>query len=445
MFNLFADTPDMHAKDAKDADRAEHSRVEPAWAPLVFVPTLSASLAPVHSFGQPLPVARSPEIDDLLSQNAVAAISISGGKDSVAVAIATVAYLDKIGHTGPRVLIHADLGVVEWKDSLPCCERLAQKLGIELMVVRKASGDMMDRWEGRWRNNLARYADLSCVKLILPWSTPSMRFCTSELKAQIISSALRKRFPDNNIVSVTGIRRQESSARAKMPVSSIDAKLTRKHAIGMVWNAIIDWPVEQVFKTITDTGLALHEAYTKFKSSRVSCVFCIMASAKDLIASASCEDNHEVFRRMVRLEASSSFAFQSGKWLGDTAPHLLSAELFEQLRDAKQISQMRQDIEITIPKHLLFTKGWPTSMPTLAEAQLLADVRIKVAALLGIQIGYSTPDSILERYAQLIALKAIKDASKASAKPGASKAVSGNVSEDLSSDLPNEESADQNG
>ncbi len=47
-------------------------------------------------------------------------------------------------------------------------------LGLELMVVRREAGDMMDRWLQRWRDNLARYATLRCVKVILPWSTPSM-------------------------------------------------------------------------------------------------------------------------------------------------------------------------------------------------------------------------------------------------------------------------------
>ncbi len=139
-------------------------------------------------------------------------------------------YLDEIGHTGPRVLIHSDLGRVEWRDSLPSCERLAHALGWELLVVTRQAGDMLARWEGRWQNNVKRYADLACVKLILPWSTPSMRFCTSELKVAIISSALRKRWPTQEIVNVSGIRRQESAARSKMPVSVRMPQLCRKGA-----------------------------------------------------------------------------------------------------------------------------------------------------------------------------------------------------------------------
>lgn len=74
-------------------------------------------------------VATTPEIDGLLNRNAVVAIGVSGGKDSVAVALAVGRHLDDIGHTGPRLLIHSDLGRVEWADSLPACERLAAKMG----------------------------------------------------------------------------------------------------------------------------------------------------------------------------------------------------------------------------------------------------------------------------------------------------------------------------
>ncbi|HET9062401.1 MAG TPA: hypothetical protein VFO62_03845, partial [Candidatus Binatia bacterium] len=100
-----------------------------------------------------LPVAVDAAIERELRLGAACAIGVSGGKDSTALALATVAYLDSIGHIGPRVLVHADLGRVEWKESLPVCERLAAFLGLELLVVRREAGDMMDRWLGRWRNN----------------------------------------------------------------------------------------------------------------------------------------------------------------------------------------------------------------------------------------------------------------------------------------------------
>jgi 3'-phosphoadenosine 5'-phosphosulfate sulfotransferase (PAPS reductase)/FAD synthetase len=94
-----------------------------------------------------------------------------------------------------------------------------------------------------------------------------MRFCTSELKADVISSALKKRFKGLQIVSASGIRRAESASRAKMPVSKVDAKLSQKNLPGLTWNPIIDWSTQFVYDYIPANGLALHEAYSFQPSS----------------------------------------------------------------------------------------------------------------------------------------------------------------------------------
>lgn len=353
-------------------------------------------------------VGLAPEVESMLARDAVVAVGVSGGKDSDACAIAVARHLEKIGHKGPRLLVHSDLGRIEWKDSLPSCERLAQRLGWELLVVRRQAGDMLDRWEVRWQNSVSRYEDLSCVKLILPWSTPSMRFCTSEMKTHLISSALRKRFPQGDVLNVTGIRRQESKNRSKMPIWAPNSGLTRKKGVGITWNAIIDWPVQDVVHAIHEAGLYLHEAYTKYGMSRVSCAFCVMSSETDLIASATCEDNHEPYIRMVELEARSSFAFQGNRWLSDVAPHILPPSLRSLADKGKAIAAQRQILEAEIPEHLLYTSGWPTCLPSWKEAELLARVRRNVSSLLGLNAQCLDASSVLDRYASLLALKEAK-------------------------------------
>jgi 3'-phosphoadenosine 5'-phosphosulfate sulfotransferase (PAPS reductase)/FAD synthetase len=360
---------------------------------------------PSHRWMPRPTVAATPEVDALLSSDAVVAVGVSGGKDSVAVALAVARHLDDIGHTGPRVLIHSDLGRVEWKESLPACERLAARLGWELIVVRRNAGDMLARWEGRWKANLRRYAELECVKLILPWSTPSMRFCTSELKTAVITSALRQRFPGLDILNVTGIRRQESDNRAKMPVAAPMTALTRKNATGYSWNAIIEWTIEEVLQEISDAGLALHEAYTVYGASRVSCAFCIMSTAADLLAASTCDDNRALYVSMVELEAASGFGFQGSRWLADVAPHLLSADLLASVKRAKEGARLRVEAEKLLPKHLHYTKGWPTGLPTTDEAELIARVRRDVAAAVGIEVKFTTGAEVLARYADLLAKK----------------------------------------
>jgi 3'-phosphoadenosine 5'-phosphosulfate sulfotransferase (PAPS reductase)/FAD synthetase len=362
-------------------------------------PQLSLSFS---SISRPSSVAITPQVSALLSSGCAVAIGVSGGKDSQACAIRTSRYLDEVGHTGPRVLVHADLGWVEWRDSQPACERLADHLGLELLVVRRRAGDMMARWQQRWANNVVRYQDLSCVRLILPWSTPSMRFCTSELKIAPITSALKKRYPRLAIVNVSGIRRQESVARSRMPISATEPKLQRKASDGITWNPILEWSVEEVLAEIRQSGLGLHEAYTRYGSSRVSCAFCIMSSSSDLAASSRCADNQEVYISMVELEAESTFAFQGTRWLADVAPHLLPAHLISRIAQAKSMATLRKAAESEIPIHLLYTKGWPTVLPSTQEADLIAGVRRRISQMLNLDANYLTGAAVGERYKVLL-------------------------------------------
>lgn len=368
---------------------------------------------------------RGVEVDDtiagLLAADAPVAIGVSGGKDSCAAAIATVEHLRSIGHCGEVVLIHADLGRVEWADSLPTCERLAAFLGVELLVVRREAGDMMDRWLQRWRDNVRRYAALACVTIILPWSTPGMRFCTSELKSQPMAQALVRRFPGKRIISACGVRRDESKERSDALTSEENDLLAKKTlgTSGVDWNPIAAWTTEDVFAYCAARGFDMHEGYTRFGMSRISCAFCIMANGSDLATSASVPAHAALYREMVDLEIASAFAFQGSRWLGDVAPHLLTESQREGLSRAKERAKRVKAAQKRIPKHLLYTRGWPTVMPTREEAELIAEVRREVADAIGIQIERMDAQSILDRYADLMAAKAAKaeaEAAKAARK-----------------------------
>jgi 3'-phosphoadenosine 5'-phosphosulfate sulfotransferase (PAPS reductase)/FAD synthetase len=361
-------------------------------------------------------------ITEMLSADSPVAVGVSGGKDSCAAAIATVEYLRSIGHTGPIVLVHADLGDanpalnVEWDDSLPTCERLAAYLGVELMAVRRPAGGMMKRWLKRWSNNLARYRSMACVKLILPWSTPSMRFCTSELKSAPIASALVKRFPGRQIISACGIRREEGrgrggSARTNAPTSETNPRLLNKRSrtSGVNWNPIAAWTVEDVFAFCAARGFQMHEGYG-LGMSRISCRYCIMQDLSDQRVSASVPANAPVYRTLVDLEIASAFAFQGSRWLGDIAPHLLSEAQRAGLARAKEIAARRAAIEAQIPNHLLYERGWPKVMPTAEEAVLLCRVRREVAALYDMAVMCTEPAELAARYADLMAQKAVKEA-----------------------------------
>lgn len=345
-------------------------------------------------------VVSTSEVGQLVMGDAPVAVGVSGGKDSQAAALATFRHLDRVGHKGPRVLIHADLGTVEWADSLPVCEDLARHLGVELIVVRRKAGGLMERWESRWASSVERYRRLSTVTLVPCWSTPAMRFCTSELKTQVILPELKRRFPGQVVLNVTGIRRAESAARAQ-------AKIANGEKDGRIWNwrPILEWSEEEVFADIAANGLAAHPAYAQFGMTRVSCRFCIMSNEADLNAAAAQAEAWDIYLQMVGLEIRSTFAFQGGRWLGDVAPHLLGKAMRADLLAAKVAANQRVAAERQLTKSMLYVKGWPTRMLTDDEAKLLAGVRLVVCKLIGIEPTFVDRVSIHGRYAELMEAK----------------------------------------
>jgi 3'-phosphoadenosine 5'-phosphosulfate sulfotransferase (PAPS reductase)/FAD synthetase len=242
-----------------------------------------------------------------------------------------------------------------------------------------------------------------------------MRFCTSELKVSVICQALAKRFPGRAIVSAAGIRREESTERSKAPISKEEPNLarTRLATSGVTWNPLLDWTESDVRALCAAREFDLHEGYTKFGMSRISCAYCIMSNEADLAASASCPDNADVYREMVDLEITSTFAFQGSRWLGDVAPHLLTEEQRAGLARAKEIAALRLKIEDQIPDHLLYEKGWPRVMPTAAEAEQLCHARREIAELLKIEVSCTEAPELLARYADLMAQGAAKTAASA--------------------------------
>lgn len=348
-------------------------------------------------------IATTPEVDDLIRAGAAVAIGVSGGKDSQAAALATVRHLDAIGHAGPRILIHSDLGIVEWKDSHAICKKLADHLGLDLVTVRRKAGGLMERWEARWQSSVQRYQQLSTVTLVPCWSTPSMRFCTSEMKTHVITAELKRRFKGLAIINVTGVRRAESAARSKATVAGWDAD-------GRVlnWRPIVEWSLEEVFAAIDQASLIPHPAYRQFGMSRVSCRFCIMSNGADLAAAAAQPEALELYGRMVALESTSTFAFQGSRWLGDVAPHLLNDAGRIALGLAQSAARKRVAAERRITKPMLYVKGWPTRMLTDGEADILAGVRREVSDIVGLAPAFIDRESIHARYAELLATRQTK-------------------------------------
>lgn len=346
----------------------------------------------------------------LTSDDAPCAFSISGGKDGAAAAIAGIEYLNHIGHTGGRILEHCDLGLIEHRDSIHACERLAKSLETELVVV-KPIRDMIEAWHYRWECNIERYAKLLCMKLIMPWSSSSMRFCTP-MKVDALTKEAARRFKGQTILNITGIRREESPRRAKSPVSKWQPRLSRARARdgsygptrGLDWHPVAHYLIEDVFSIMLERHVKWHEHYGLLE--RISCSLCVLAARAQLQRSARLPENYSACMAVINLELTSAFSFQEGCWVADLVPEYLDARMRAELAEAKERARARREAESLIPRHLLYNKHWPEAVPTPQEAELISRIRATVARVTRITVDYIDPPKIISRFVELMAKKA---------------------------------------
>lgn len=176
-------------------------------------------------------------------------VSISGGKDSAATSL----YLTELGIEHDRVF--ADTG---WEHQLTyeyVRGILTEKLG-PIIEVR---------------------APLSMVELIRKkgiFPSRVIRFCTTELKFNVIKAYLASR--DDDYISVVGIRRAESPARREALEWEWSEDLDCE-----VWRPLVEWTKQDVIAIHRRHGLPLNPLYL-MGASRVGCWPCINASKKEI-------------------------------------------------------------------------------------------------------------------------------------------------------------------
>jgi 3'-phosphoadenosine 5'-phosphosulfate sulfotransferase (PAPS reductase)/FAD synthetase len=246
---------------------------------------------------------------------AVVAISISGGKDSQALLKDTVAYMRKHFPTNKMFAIHADLGRVEWPQTMKHCKKLCKELGIELVVVRREKGDLLDRWTERM--------DLLEGTGKPFWSSAKNRYCTSDMKREPINKYLRK---FQRVISVEGIRAQESTARAAKPVVKVRDQITTRERVAYTWNPILRYTIEHVYATYGMSLELLAKARTHYKAKgvvpkwwpfhaayamgndRLSCIICVLASINDVLNGI--RHAPELTKTLIKMEKKSGATFK---------------------------------------------------------------------------------------------------------------------------------------
>ncbi len=352
------------------------------------------------------------QVRTAIEAGAPVAYSVSGGKDSVSIAYATDRMLDRMGHPRDRrIAIHADLGRVEWQSTPATVEATAAAIGVPLVVVRRKAGDLITRWERRFELGLERYAGLETYHLTAPWSSAANRFCTAEMKTQVILPQLLRHWPATEVVSVVGIRREESLRRRLAPISKREGKPWVRANGGCIitWHPGVDIREDEVYTYIARERLPLAEAYP-LGSTRYGCNFCVLASANDIGVAARAPGNLGAMLHLVDMEATSTFSFQPERWLGDVAPDLLPASLAADFARGKILGGQRRALEASLPADLRYVKGWPQRIPSLQEAAVILDVRTRILAMHQVDSEYATAVQVRDRIAELFAEQRLKEA-----------------------------------
>jgi 3'-phosphoadenosine 5'-phosphosulfate sulfotransferase (PAPS reductase)/FAD synthetase len=273
----------------------------------------------------------------------VVLINVSGGKDSIAMLVYLVLLAVKQGFPLERLLVvHADLGSVEWDGNLELVREHAERVGLRLVVVA-AGRDLLDEVVARRQRLLAQGRPE-----VRPWPSALARSCTKSLKTQPVTKLMthlaaehRKvhgRTAQIRILNCLGIRAQESPARALQrpfgpdpatwtvsPRAARPATRTRpavEERAGVPngrrvvhrWLPIFDWSLEQVWAMVDASGLRVPQAY-RLGSSRYSCPFCVLASRKDLVIAA--RHNRELARRYLAVERQVGHPFRLDMSIAD--------------------------------------------------------------------------------------------------------------------------------
>ncbi|MFE0461854.1 phosphoadenosine phosphosulfate reductase family protein [Kitasatospora sp. NPDC058965] len=254
-----------------------------------------------------------PEVPDLASYRWIIA-NVSGGKDSQAMLAELMLHATAAGVADRVVVVHADLGIVEWPGVRELAAEHAAHYGLRFEVVQRVGSNLIERVEERGM-----------------WPSADNRWCTSDFKRGPIRKLITMLVNEARaaghtgvvrILNVMGLRADESAARRMLVAFAHDGSKTcpctecqrrRKateaaKAAGLkpkkipardrmqhgasntlrwvdTWLPIHGWSTADVWASIFVAGTRPHPAY-KSGMPRLSCVFCVLASRAALVRAA---------------------------------------------------------------------------------------------------------------------------------------------------------------
>lgn len=236
-------------------------------------------------------------------------VNSSAGKDSLVMLDEVVEQAKALDLLDRVVVVHADLGRVEWQGTRELAERQAVLYGVRFEVVSRVGrvkrdgvtpqGDLLDQVAERGM-----------------WPDSRNRYCTSDHKRNQVQRLIvqlgrevRERTGGSQprLLNCLGMRADESPARSKLAAFEHDERASNGTRHVDRWLPLHGWTTEQVWERIRSKGLPYHPAYD-LGMPRLSCCFCIFAPKRALVLAGT--HNRELLDAYVVVEEQTGHKFR---------------------------------------------------------------------------------------------------------------------------------------
>lgn len=242
----------------------------------------------------------APNVQELVRSGALFVLNHSGGKDSQA-AFITVA---RQAPAEQMLCVHAPLGEMEWPGALKLARDQAARYGVPFVLAQHPRGLSLLEKVAEKHNTRP-----GCS----PWPASGQRWCTSDFKTGPCRREIRRYATQHGfttVVNCLGLRASESLNRYKELPWARNEQLTTKRRTWYDWLPVHHLFTAEVFALIAAAGEAPHYAYG-LGNERLSCRFCIYASAGDLRNAALAAP--ALFEQYVKLEQETGYTMHMSR------------------------------------------------------------------------------------------------------------------------------------
>lgn len=252
----------------------------------------------------------------------------SAGKDSQTMLDVVCRMAKRQGVLDRVVVVHADLGAVEWVGVRELAEEQAAHYGVRFeVVVKQGHGDLLSYIErrGMWPSNKQRY----CTS---DYKRGPIRTVMTRLVREVREARGWKRNDPRKVtlLNVMGMRAAESPARAKKPIFELDETASNGLRSVYNWLPIHAWTTEQVWDNIHQSGVRYHEAYD-LGMKRLSCIFCVFADRASLMIAG--KHNRKLLERYAAAETRMGHDFRQDYSINSILNAVVAGEAAGEVRD----------------------------------------------------------------------------------------------------------------